>query len=146
MTQLGPENPMVTPQMYANTLQKMIEMAGFKDSNQFINANFPPMPPQPPQPDPAALLAEAEIQKAQVSAQKAIIDAETDRLKLIMEDDRRRDEIEADMMLKSAELQAKYGAQINVAEIKSLMERDREVLRQAAKIQAQGLIKPDTVQ
>tara|TARA_Y100000590_G_scaffold470609_1_gene666909 strand:- start:11625 stop:13784 length:2160 start_codon:yes stop_codon:yes gene_type:complete len=146
MTQLGPENPMVTPQMYANTLQKMIEMAGFKDSNQFINANFPPMPPQPPQQDPAALLAEAELQKSQVSAQKAIIDAETDRLKLIMEDDRRRDEIEADMMLKSAELQAKYGAQINVAEIKSLMERDREVLRQAAKIQAQGLIKPDTVQ
>ena len=86
------------------------------------------------------------MQKAQVSAQKAIIDAETDRLKLIMEDDRRRDEIEADMMLKSAELQAKYGAQINVAELKSLMERDREVLRQAAKIQAQGLIKPDVVQ
>jgi len=104
------------------------------------------MPPQPPQQDPAALLAEAELQKSQVSAQKAIIDAETDRLKLIMEDDRRRDEIEADMMLKSAELQAKYGAQINVAEIKSLMERDREVLRQAAKIQAQGLIKPDVVQ
>ena len=146
MTQLGPDNPMVTPQMYANTLQKMIEMAGFKDSNQFINANFPPMPPQPPQQDPATLLAEAELQKSQVSAQKAIIDAETDRLKLIMEDDRRRDEIEADMMLKSAELQAKYGAQINVAEIKSLMERDREVLRQAAKIQAQGLIKPDVVQ
>ena len=104
------------------------------------------MPPQPPQQDPATLLAEAELQKSQVSAQKAIIDAETDRLKLIMEDDRRRDEIEADMMLKSAELQAKYGAQINVAEIKSLMERDREVLRQAAKIQAQGLIKPDVVQ
>jgi hypothetical protein len=146
MTQLGPQNPMVTPQMYAHTLQKMIEMAGFKDSNQFVNSNFPPMPPQPPQQDPATLLAEAELQKSQVSAQKAIIDAETDRLKLIMEDDLKRDEIEADMMLKSAELQAKYGAQINVAEIKSLMERDREVLRQAAKIQAQGLIKPDVVQ
>ena len=146
MAQLGPQNPMVTPQMYANTLQKMIEIAGFKDSNQFINSNFPPMQPQPPQPDPSTLLAEAEMQKAQVSAQKAIIDAETDRLKLIMEDDRRRDEIEADMMLKSAELQAKYGAQINVAEIKSLMERDREVLRQAAKIQAQGLIKTGNVQ
>jgi|TARA_R110002124_G_scaffold123091_1_gene281837 hypothetical protein len=146
MTQLGPQNPMVTPQMYANTLQRMIEMAGFKDSNQFINSNFPPIPPQPPQQDPATLLAEAELQKSQVSAQKAIIDAETDRLKLIMEDDLKRDEIEADMMLKSAELQAKYGAQINVAEIKSLMERDREVLRQAAKIQAQGLIKPNSVQ
>ena len=146
MAQLGPQNPVVTPQMYANTLQRMIEMAGFKDSNQFINSNFPPIPPQPPQQDPATLLAEAELQKSQVSAQKAIIDAETDRLKLIMEDDLKRDEIEADMMLKSAELQAKYGAQINVAEIKSLMERDREVLRQAAKIQAQGLIKPNSVQ
>ena len=68
-----------------------------------------------------------------------MIDAETDRMKILMEDDRQRDEAEADMMIKAAELQAKYGAQINQAEIKALMERDREVIRQVAKTQAQGL-------
>jgi hypothetical protein len=60
-------------------------------------------------------------------------------MKILMEDDRQRDEAEADMMIKSAELQAKFGAQINQAEIKALMERDREVIRQVAKTQAQGL-------
>jgi hypothetical protein len=37
------------------------------------------------------------------------------------------------------ELQAKYGAQINIAEINAVMERDREGIRQNAKAQAQGL-------
>jgi len=45
------------------------------------------------------------------------------------------------MVIKSAELQAKYGAQVNQAEIKALMERDREVIRQVAKTNAQGLFK-----
>tara|TARA_Y100001968_G_scaffold81095_1_gene72224 strand:+ start:3353 stop:5491 length:2139 start_codon:yes stop_codon:yes gene_type:complete len=138
---LGPQNPLVSLQQYSNTITKMIELAGFKDAQQFINTEVPPMPPQPEQqkPDPAELLAQAEIQKAQVQAQKAMIDAETDRMKIIMEDDRHRDEAEADIRIKAAEIQAKYGAQVNVAEINALMERDRETVRQIAKTQAQGL-------
>ena len=142
MQTLGPNNPLVNLQQYANTLTKMIEMAGFKDATTFINTEVPPMPPQPQaeeKPDPAAMLAQAEAMKAQNQAQKAIIDAETDRMKIIMDDDRQRDEHEADLKLKIAELQAKYGAQVNVAEINAIMERDREVIRQQAKNQAQGM-------
>ena len=140
MAQLGVDNPMVTPQMYANTLQKMIEMAGFKDATQFVNANFPPLPPQPPKVDPTQALADAEVQKAQISAQKALLDAETDRLKLIMEDDRERDRTEANLIIEAEKIRAKYGTQVNIAELQALMERDREVIREAAKIQAQGLV------
>jgi len=139
---LGPQNPLVSMQQYANTLTRMIELAGFQDAQSFINTEVPPMPPmpqQPPQPDPAALLAQAEAQKAQVQAQKAIIDAETDRMKIIMDDDRQRDIEEAQLRVKALELQAKYGAQINIAEINAIMERDRENIRQNAKNQAQGL-------
>ena len=142
MQTLGPNNPLVNLQQYANTLTKMIEMAGFKDATTFINTQVPPTPPQPqepPKPDPAEMLAQAEAMKAQNQAQKAIIDAETDRMKIIMDDDRQRDEHEADLKLKIAELQAKYGAQVNVAEINAIMERDREVIRQQAKNQAQGM-------
>jgi hypothetical protein len=142
IAQLGPQNPLVNLQQYANTLTKMIEMAGFKDPQTFINTEVPPMPPtppEPPKPDAAALLAQAEAQKAQVQAQKAIIDAETDRMKIIMDDDRNRDIEEAQLRIKALELQAKYGAQINIAEINAIMERDREVIRQNAKDQAQGL-------
>ena len=139
---LGPQNPLVSMQQYANTLTKMIEMAGFKDSSSFINPEVPPMPPQQPEkqkPDAAEMLAQAEAMKAQVSAQKAMIDAETDRMKIIMDDDRQRDIEEAQLKVKAMEMQAKYGAQINIAEINAIMERDREGIRQNAKAQAQGL-------
>ena len=142
MQLLGPQNPLVSMQQYANTLTKMIEMAGFKDSSSFINPEVPPMPPQQPEeqkPDAAEMLAQAEAMKAQVSAQKAMIDAETDRMKIIMDDDRQRDIEEAQLKVKAMEMQAKYGAQINIAEINAVMERDREGIRQNAKAQAQGL-------
>jgi hypothetical protein len=142
MQTLGPQNPLVSMQQYANTLTRMIELAGFQDAQSFINTEVPPAPPQPqepPKPDAAEMLAQAEAMKAQVSAQKAMIDAETDRMKIIMDDDRQRDIEEAQLRVKALELQAKYGAQINIAEINAIMERDREGIRQNAKAQAQGL-------
>jgi hypothetical protein len=143
---LGPNNPLVTLQQYANTLTRTIEMAGFKDASNFVSPQVPPMPPQEPQgPSAEEMLAQAEMQKAQVSAQKSIIDAETDRMKIIMDDDRTRDIEEAQIRLKSAELQAKYGTQVNIAEINAIMERDREMIREAAKINAQGLFKNDGI-
>jgi len=143
---LGPNNPLVTLQQYANTLTRTIEMAGFKDASNFVSPQVQPMPPQEPQgPSAEEMLAQAEMQKAQVSAQKSIIDAETDRMKIIMDDDRTRDIEEAQIRLKSAELQAKYGTQVNIAEINAIMERDREMIREAAKINAQGLFKNDGI-
>ena len=141
MQLLGPQNPLVNLQQYANTLTRMIELAGFQDSTSFINAEVPPMQPQPEEQKPSAeeMLAQAEMQKAQVTAQKALIDAETDRMKIILDDDRQRDIEEAQLRVKAMELQAKYGAQVNIAELNAIMERDREALRQSAKDQAQGL-------
>jgi hypothetical protein len=139
---MGLQNPLVSMQQYANTIARMVEMAGFKDPQAFINTEVPPMPQTPPEqqkPDPAEILARAEAMKAQNQGQKAIIDAETDRMKIIMEDDRDRDIQEAQIRLKAAELAAKYGSQVNIAEINAIMERDRESLRQNAKDQAQGL-------
>ena len=142
MQTMGPQNPLVSLQQYSNTLTRMIEIAGFKDAQSFINTEVPPMPQTPPEqqkPDPAEILARAEAMKAQNQGQKAIIDAETDRMKIIMEDDRDRDIQEAQIRLKAAELAAKYGSQVNIAEINAIMERDRENIRQTAKDQAQGL-------
>jgi reverse gyrase len=60
-------------------------------------------------------------------------------MKIIMDDDRQRDIEEANLRVKMAELQAKFGAQVNIAEINAIMERDREMIRQTQKSQAQGL-------
>ena len=142
MQTMGPNNPLVSLQQYSNTLTRMIEIAGFKDAQSFINTEVQPTPPPSPEsqkPDPAEILAQAEAMKAQNLGQKAIIDAETDRMKIIMEDDRERDIKEAEIRLKAAELAAKYGSQVNIAEINAIMERDRENIRRNAKDQAQGL-------
>ena len=45
MQTLGPQNPLVSMQQYANTLTRMIELAGFQDAQTFINTEVPPMPP-----------------------------------------------------------------------------------------------------
>ena len=142
MQTMGPNNPLVSLQQYSNTLTRMIEIAGFKDAQSFINTEVQPTPPPSPEsqkPEPAEILAQAEAMKAQNLGQKAIIDAETDRMKIIMEDDRERDIKEAEIRLKAAELAAKYGSQVNIAEINAIMERDRENIRRNAKDQAQGL-------
>lgn len=138
---LGPSNPVVSMQQYVNTLTKYLELAGFKDPESFFNTEVPPMPPQPESPSAEEQLAQAEMRKAEAQATKALLDAETDRMKIIMDDDRERDIKEAEIRLKISELQAKHGAQINVAEINALMERDREIIRGMAKAQAQGLVR-----
>jgi hypothetical protein len=38
-------------------------------------------------------------------------------------------------MLKAAEIEAKYGAQVNTAQIEAMVQRDREVSRQQAETQ-----------
>jgi hypothetical protein len=36
LSQLGPNNPLVSLQQYSNTISKIVEMAGFKDVNNYI--------------------------------------------------------------------------------------------------------------
>lgn len=51
---LGPDNPVCKIGQYANTLRRIVELQGFKDTSSFFNAvdtNWAPQP-QPPAPDP----------------------------------------------------------------------------------------------
>ncbi len=137
LKELGPGNPLVSGQQYANAMSKFIELAGFKDAQQFINTEVPePSPPAPEdmKPDPQELLAMAEGEKAKATAQKAIVDAENDRLKILMDDDFKRDQASADALIKIMELNAKYGTQITMAEINAYLERDKEEIRQRSKL------------
>ena len=79
------------------------------------------------------MLAMAESEKAKASANKAIVDAENDRLKILMDDDFRRDQAQADAILKVMELNAKYGTELTMAEINAYLERDKEEIRQRNK-------------
>lgn len=131
-------NPMVDLSQYRNTLAQMLAMAGFKDASMFFKdpaTQPPPPPPAPPPPSPEEILAQVQAQAIQADIQKKAAELELQREEMLRKDDRERDKIDADVMIKAAEIQAKYGAQVNVAQIEGMINRDREAQRQAAETQ-----------
>ena len=137
MQQLGPmNNPLVSLNGYYNTLEQMLAIAGFKDVNKFFSdpQNFQPPQPTPPQPSPEQVLAQVQAQSIQADIQKKAAELELQREEMLLKDDRERDRLDAEVMLKSAEIEAKYGTAVNTANIEALMQRDRELLRQQAEV------------
>jgi hypothetical protein len=128
MQTLGPQNPIVTPQQYRNTLARLTEVSGYKNSEEFFlnPATMPPQPPPPPPPpDPAQILAQVEQQKIQADIQNKQADLELKRQQMLLEDDRSRDKQEADLMLRAYEIQLKSGTAIDMEAIKSMMAEPR---------------------
>lgn len=135
MATMGPQNPLTDINKLANTLKAMTELAGFKDTSQFWSdpAQFQPPPPDN-KPDVNEQLIQVQIQQIQADMQKKAAELQLSREKMVMEDDRKRDELEADLYVKAEEMQAKYGTQLNVAKIKSDMAINREVMKAQADI------------
>lgn len=116
---------LVKPKNIFNTLSKMIELAGLKTVSPYFTdpEAQEEQPQQPPQPDPQLQMIEMQQQVEMAKLQLA-------REKMIREDDRSRDELDAEIALKAAEIQAKYGSAVNIAEIRARVEMDREMMKQ----------------
>ena len=124
----GPNNPWVTPQQVATSMAKMYEIAGWKDTSQFVNPSAPVPPPPPPQPTPEEVLAEVERYKAQGDALETAAKIEVERDRLI-----------SDTMLKAVELQGKYpNLKVDLSEIQAAFNRD-----QMSESAAEGEVKPE---
>ena len=131
----GPNNPIVTLPQYTNTLTKMLQLAGIKDSQNYFNqlpVDFQLPPPEAPKLTPEEMLAQVQAQSIQADIQKKAAELQLDREKMIMSDDRERDRVEQDGILRRYELELKYGVQIQSAEINAAMNTDRELIRQQA--------------
>jgi hypothetical protein len=76
------------------------------------------------------MLSQVQMEAIRADIQKKAAELELQREDMLRKDDRERDKLDADLMIKAAELEAKYGAQVNVANIEAMMQRDRELLRQ----------------
>ena len=135
MATMGPQNPLTDINKLSNTLKAMTELAGFKDTSQFWAdpAQFQP-PPAQDKPDINEQLIQVQIQQIQADMQKKAAELQLGREKMIMDDDRKRDELEAELYVKAEEMQAKYGTQLNVAKVKSDMAINREVMKAQADI------------
>jgi hypothetical protein len=131
----GPNNPIVTLPQYTNTLTKMLQLAGIKDSQNYFNqlpVDFQLPTPPPPKLSPEEVLAQVQAQSIQADIEKKAAELDLQRQKMIMDDDRERDKIEQDGILRRYELELKYGVQIQSAEINAAMNTDRELIRQQA--------------
>lgn len=114
LQQFGPANPLVSVAQYRETLGRMIEAAGFKDSATFFKPITPEIdqalsnpPPQQQQPDPAiqAMMMQAQAQ-LEIDRQKAMADIQAKREKAAAEIQLAREKAAAEMELKRQEFEA----------------------------------------
>jgi hypothetical protein len=119
---LGAVNPLCSLREFYNTQTRMMEIAGFRDTHRFwtdpatAEERGATLKDPPPTPEQVLASAQVEIEKSK---------HELEALKAILLDDRERDKMEADTLLKAAEIQAQYGMQVDIAAIRALTERER---------------------
>jgi hypothetical protein len=144
ITATGPSNPLVAPSQFRNTLAEMLRLGGYKDASKYFkpltaedDARIAQEAQQSKQKDPATILAEAELVKAQMTARSREEERRFDMIKAQADDDRERDKMTMDFVLKAAEIQAKYGAQVDIASMRAMVERERSAFQIQADQQAQ---------
>lgn len=130
MTTMGAQNPLTDISKLSNTLKAMTELAGFKDTSMFWGepSEFVP-PPQDDKPDINEMLIQVQIQQIQADIQKKAAELQLEREKIMMDDDRKRDELDAELFVKAEEMKAKYGTALNVEKIRADMAINREVMK-----------------
>lgn len=126
----GVTNPLVTVTQYRNTLGKMIEMAGFKDTTSFMNEITPEIEQgiyqqaaqaSQGQSDPAAMLAQVEQMKAQLQAQTAQAKLEAESVKAMSQQQLEAAKLQADREKAIADIALKQ-ADLTLQEQKAALE------------------------
>lgn len=132
---LGPANPLAPVDKYRNTLAQIANEAGFKDDTRYfgeVNAQTMQQVMQQGQnqkPDPTEMLAQVEAQKVQASILRDNMKTQADIQDAIRIDAREREKMRMDAMIRLAEIEAKYGTQVNIAHIEATIARDQELAK-----------------
>ena len=137
--QYGPDNGMVTMTNIRNTLADILSLTGVRNADRY----YQPMNPQieqqlimmaqqkaqaaaqGQQDQQAQALVQAETIRAQAKAQSDLAKIQLDAQKSLAEDDRKRDEMDQELLIKAAELIAKYGTAVDVERIKQMQQEQR---------------------
>lgn len=149
MQTLGPNNPLVDVSQYRNTLAQITNLAGFKDASRYFKPvdmqqveQMMQQQSQSQPPDPQMMLVQIEAQKAQAKAASDQAQMQLDAQKMQMEDARERQNMQLDAMIKIAEIEAKYGTQVDIAQVEAIIKREQalEEARINAETQRQNAI------
>ena len=131
---MGMANPLVRLSQYQETLSQIVRKAGYKNPDSF----FSPVSPEQEamliqqqlqaaagQKDPNQLLAEVELAKAQADAYAQLQKQALDRAQLQLDADLKRDQMEAELVLKASEIAAKYGQPVDLGALVAMINRPR---------------------
>jgi hypothetical protein len=148
--QQGVGGPLVTAQNVYDTLEKLTESAGFRESFFTDPSQQPPQPPQPPPPDPAMAMAQAKMQaeqaraqsqiqinqqkaaaEAQIEAAKAAQQAQLDERQANMEMRLKQMEMQQRMMLEQLDARNSADLEERKMQHEMVLERQREASRAA---------------
>ena len=133
----GAGNGLVSMTLIRNTMSDIMAIAGIRNSDRY----FTPMSNEyeqqllmmkqqqaqgKPQPlDPGQALVQAEQLKAQAKAQSDMVKMQVDAQKAIAQDDRERDKMDQDLLIKAAEILGKYDTSVDVETIKQSQKEPR---------------------
>jgi hypothetical protein len=107
----GADNPLVSPIEYRNTLEDILDFAGMKNVTRYFKAVTPQqlqqaLMAQSQKPNADMVIAQAEADKVKATTVKALLDAKVDMTKMGLEDDRKRDELDAKIAIEGAKVAA----------------------------------------
>jgi len=127
-TNYGVANGLVGMTEIRNTLADMLAMGGLRNINRYfrpMDAQTEMMLQQQAQAqqgqepmDQAAAYLQAEQMKAQSKAQTDMAKLQIDAQKALAQDDRERDQMDQDLLVKAAEIYGKYQSNVDVAGVK----------------------------
>ena len=125
----GPTNGLVTMTGMRNTLADMLVLSGVRNVDRYFN----PMPPEQeqqlvaqaqqqqgePQSSPEAqAIVQAEQIKAEAKSQTDMMKLEIEAQKAMAEDDRKRDQMDQDLLVDAAKIYGDYGTRVDIEQIK----------------------------
>ena len=132
----GTSNGLVTMTGIRNTLGDMLALNGVKNVDRYFNPITPEIEQQliaqqqqqaqeNPQLSDGEALVQAEQYKADKKAEMDMLKAQIDAQKAIAVDDRERDALDQELIIKAAEVLGKYGTAVDTAKIKAAQQEPR---------------------
>ena len=132
----GSGNGLVTMSGIRNTLGDMLALQGVRNVDRYFNPMTPEMEMQlmqqqqqmeaeNQQMSEAEALVQAEQYKADKKAEMDMLKAQIDAQKAIAVDDRERDKLDQDLIIKAAEILGEYGTKVDVEQIKAAQQQAR---------------------
>jgi hypothetical protein len=135
----GPNNGIVSMTNIRNTLADILGLAGVRNSDRYYQPMTPEIETQLIQMQQQAMMAaaqgqqdqqaqalvQAETIRAQAKAQSDMAKIQLDAQKALAQDDRERDKMDQDLLIKAAEIIGKYGTAVDVENIRAMQREQR---------------------